>query len=429
MSAIVSNSAAAAAATPAEAAAAPVVASTPVAVPTSVAAPTPGAAGLTTTPAVVAPHADAMAEDSLASAADEQSRLAMLEQIKQRRAEDAATIAKLQSQLVAASAAAAAAAAAASAAEAEKTARDEAEFKTKVDMMYNLIDDCTAWTDADQKTLKASYADKVEMMRGLPPDKKRKFIESELSGLRACSASAMQQARQKYEMESALRSDQWASARERQLASTLVRRIVSGKNGDQFSTLPPPVPFGAPPVAVAAPTKPVDGGTPAPVAGDSGTVAASRHATTTPAVETPKVTQNTEGWAGVCFAASLAAQAGQRIITIPSFDDITRGGVVAVETGVVRKSRDAQGNLVQTAELELRQRFDTSKQFGLKEFDPEMHADAIKSLRTGVLHRHGRPVQSLPFDQSVYDRCANLAKQAEKEFNLTRRVQIANQPE
>lgn len=308
-------------------------------------------------------------------------------------------------------------------------ARRETEAKTQIDM---LLDNHDGLSDEERRSTKEQYNKKLELYRGSNADQYKQLVGLEVAQLQGTiaaskrNAALMSQAQQR---PTAYAPKQWASRTEfelaRQIAGPATAHIINEKNFGRISNPPGSASIADEPAA----RDEQQAAKKAAIGNDEGVVSASARGHTVVAHNTgqtpePQVTQDTKGWAGICFRMSLAEQAGQATIIVPSQEQMMRGGSVATETNVVRRHKRADGSTVSVPEIELRERFENEKPWDLNDYDPQIVQDIKAALYTGVFHRHGKPQQALPYDTASLTALAQNAVAAEQYMKQTGRIEL-----
>jgi hypothetical protein len=143
---------------------------------------------------------------------------------------------------------------------------------------------------------------------------------------------------------------------------------------------------------------------------DAGVVAASRGQSVTSTMSgtvTSPLTQNDDNWVGRCFKDSLDGQRGQPRMLIPSQAELAQGGFAITQTNVVRKSKDANGNTISTPEIIMAPRFESEKQWDLRDLDKDFAKAVITGVVTGHFQPKGRDPQTISCDAATMQALEN----------------------
>lgn len=268
----------------------------------------------------------------------------------------------------------------------EENERRIVQFKTAIDMAIGNMD---GLSDATRAELKALHHSTIEAAKNASIAEQEAARDKSLGDLVLCS-KALNEGKAAARIGNKFGDALYA----RIMATSATQEMMAAKN-PQFEL----------------PAEP-----PAKASKVEGEVAASRHTVAT-VVEQEEITTSKPGWAGAAFRASLACQAGEASVNVPSYADLARGGYKAITAGVTRRSRDRNGNPIQIVEREYALRYDTPAPLGLKELAPVFHADLIDGLRFDGLFENGVKVRALPYTSTVHDSAINVAKTIESSWN------------
>lgn len=347
---------------------------------------------------------DSMAEDTL-NAQTEESRIAMWQRAKAQMDALKAQNEQLQAQVVAAS-------------KEKKQAeliRRETEAKTQIDMM---LDNHDGMTDEERQSAKERYHRKFELLRNDDDSRFNELVsldKAELGGMIAASkrnAAIAAQARP-----SMYAANQWSSRTEQEIAKSLAgpisNHIINQKNYGRISNSSS-APFSSliNPESDERDDNPRSKKRAVETTTDAGVVAASRGQSVTSTMNgtvASPLTQNDENWVGKCYKESLDGQSGQARIIIPSQDELMQGGFAITQTNVVRKSKDAYGNTISTPEIIMAPRFETQKQWDLRDLDKDFAKAVLTGIITGHFQPKGREAQTISCDAVTMQALQNTA--------------------